>query len=139
MVLLSQCWEMLFLAILGLPKFGKRCFRCFSVFPTLGNVIFSNFWFSQCWEMQFSLFFSLPNFGKRSFRCFLVFPILGNAVFSVFVVSQHWEDSFYSLSRGLILDERADEALITKTITATPAYPSSVIKGKHVYRWKGRK
>ena len=64
MVLLSQCWEMLFLVIFGLPKFGKRSFRCFSVFPTLGNVFFCVFLVSQVWERLFSAFSTFPNVGN---------------------------------------------------------------------------
>ena len=109
MVLLSQCWEMLFLVIFDLPKFGKRCFHCFSVFPTLGNVIFSNFWFSQCWETQFLAFSWFPNIGKTV---------------------------FISCHRGLILDERADDTgmggrYATKT-TASAAKINLVIP----YNWR---
>ena len=75
---------MLFLAIFSLPNVGKRSFRCFSVFPTLGNAVFAVFWSSQCWETRFSLFFSLPNVGKRSFCGFLTFHPGGNVVFAVF-------------------------------------------------------
>lgn len=39
----SQCWETQFLAFEGFPNVGKCDFRCFSVFPMLGNAVFAVF------------------------------------------------------------------------------------------------
>ena len=81
---------MQFLAIFSFPNVGKRSFRCFSVFPTLGNAVFAVFWSSQYWETQFLAFSWFPNIGKTV---------------------------FISCHRGLIFDERADN---TSCIFTTP-------------------
>lgn len=65
------------------PKFGKRSFHPFFVFPKLGNVVFMVFAASQNWETPFSSFSEYPKVGKCCFRGFFVFP-LGGTPFSRF-------------------------------------------------------
>ena len=66
------------------PKFGKRSFHPFFVFPKLGNVVFMVFAASQNWETPFSSFSEYPKVGKAYFPHFLSIPKLGNVVFSFF-------------------------------------------------------
>ena len=66
------------------PKFGKRSFHPFFVFPKLGNVVFMVFAASQNWETPFSSFSEYPKVGKAYFPHFLSIPKLGNVVFFIF-------------------------------------------------------
>ena len=97
---------MQFLAIFSLPNVGKCSFRCFSVFPSLGNVFFCVSVVSQTWERSFPPFSTFPNIGKTVF------------------ISRH---------RGLILDEWADEAAIITAKTITIVIKIDVVT---VYNWR---
>ena len=95
-------------AFFVLPRGWKRSQWHFSFFQGVGSAIFCVFWFSKGLEMLLTAFSILPRGWKRNFPRFLIFQGVGNTPDRVFRSSQHWEDCFYSLSRGLILHERAD-------------------------------
>ena len=77
------------------PKFGKRSFHPFFVFPKLGNVVFMVFAASQNWETPFSSFSEYPKVGKCCFFHFLAFIICWNAGIVFFCSSSPAETLFF--------------------------------------------
>ena len=131
---------MQFSLFFGLPNVGKRDFRCFLVFPMLGNAIFAVFQSSQCWEMQFSLFFDFPSGGKHCFIDFWFSPPGGKRRFFDF-----WSIQALGLSvrfSHLKFYEWANEKIITRgevkrKLTIIPVYIRSRTNAE-IYNFRAR-
>ena len=92
---LSKGLEMQPVAFFVLPRGWKRNFPRFWAFQGVGNAPDCIFHSSKGLETQFSVFFVLPRGWRHSRHDFLFFPTLGRLF-------------LWLITRGLILDERAD-------------------------------